>query len=171
MVVAFTSAALSIASPLCHAGASGATPTSASNSWFSEIDTKSLWFDVGILSHHFDHEESHREKNPNLGIEYWFGKDKDYALALGAYGNSEHHTTTYVLVDWAPLHYQQFKIGLTAGFANGYPDVNHGKFSPTLLPLLSFERGPVGLNFTAVPKVGANIDGLVAVQFKFRVGW
>jgi hypothetical protein len=132
-------------------------------------EPRKLWLAVGIRSHHWNRKAHYNERNDGVGVEYW--PNATWGFAAGTYHNSEWHQTTYAQVAWAPLRFGPLKLGGIVGVANGYPDQNHGKVFPTLMPLVAIEAGPVGLNIMVIPTIAGRVDGAVAAQLKFGVSF
>lgn len=130
------------------------------------VNRNQFWVNFGGLSQHFESAERFNQNNFGFGIEYQLSSSK--YLVLGEYYNSVRGTTRYLGGAWMPLVYQQFKLGMIAGAADGYPKMRNGGFFPVALPALAFETRYLGANLVLMPSVADKVSGCVALQLKYR---
>ena len=127
-----------------------------------------VWLNPGIFTHHFK-DRNLREDNYGLGIEV--EPAPEYALVAGTFINSNGERSHYGGYYWHPWEWKPDGVSVRPGFVfalfDGYSDVNHGHWFPTVIPSVSAEYGIVGANLGLVvnPKNGSAL----ALQLKLRV--
>lgn len=126
-----------------------------------------VWLNAGFFSYHFNHAAHYNAANWGIGADVRVSED--FTLSVGEYRNSMRDHSTYATVTWQPLHLGPVRFGATAGAVRGYPDVNHGGWSPMAAPVISIEYGRVGANLIYVPTMRGKVDGCISLQIKIRV--
>ncbi len=143
--------------------ADDATPPEAPAPAFSP----QVWLNAGFLSYHFNHTAHYNAYNWGVGAD--FRVSEDFTLSAGEYRNSMREHSTYASLSWQPLHLGPLRIGAMAGAVRGYPDINHGGWSPMAAPVISIEYGRLGANLIYVPTMRGKVDGCISLQIKIRV--
>ncbi|HEU4622062.1 MAG TPA: hypothetical protein VFS42_07540 [Burkholderiaceae bacterium] len=128
---------------------------------------RALWVSFGFLSRHDNRHANYNERNDGFGVEYQ--SSAEHWWSVGHYRNSVRHSSTYLQYGWMPLSFGPVRIGGAVGLVNGYPRLNGGDWTPTLLPVIGVEYGRVGANIVYIPSVAGQAAGAVAVQFKLRL--
>jgi hypothetical protein len=132
----------------------------------AQFDTNRLWINPGFYSFHFDDHKGLRNPNPGVGFEYVL--NSDWSATGGRFLNSDNALSSYLGVYYQPLHLGPFKFGTVGGVFNGYPKAFNGGWFPALLPVATWESGPVGLNLAWVPPISNRLYGAVSLQLKVR---
>lgn len=139
------------------ATATSSNPVQPPDSWFS-IDALDL--NVYGFSYHPDRETVHRkhldnEVNPGLGLHYEFSEtERGITFAeIGAYEDSGSNLAKLAAVGY------QFKLGKRWGIGGALALVhsrtyNKGVAFVGMIPLLTYDLGPIKLNATYLPKLG-----------------
>ncbi len=121
------------------------------------------WITVGGFSEHFDRQDTLNQSHPGIGVEYGFAPD--WAVIAGTFKNSTYAYSQYAGVNWLPLEYSIFKLGLTAQISNHYRNLNNGAAFVFAAPMLSAQYSHVGANLYLIPSL-SNVTGAVVLQFK-----
>jgi hypothetical protein len=96
--------------------------------------TKALAGEWGIVVHgasmHFNQREGVPWNQANDGFGLRYAIDKDVAVQIGHYRNSQttpdfNFFTNYGIVDYTPFHFRRLSVGMFAGMASGYDDYNY----------------------------------------------
>jgi hypothetical protein len=124
------------------------------------------WITVGGFSEHFDRQDRLNQTHQGLGVEYSFAPD--WAAIAGTFKNSTYEWSQYAGVNWLPIEYSVFKLGLTAQISNHYRNLNNGAVFAFAAPMLSAQYEHFGANIYLIPSL-ANVTGAVVLQFK--VSW
>lgn len=143
---------------------------------------RTVWVNAGGLSWHSDRTSAFNERNAGLGVQYVH--DAAWAGAAGAFRNSEHATSRYLLARYTPWHWRTplgtAKLGAVAGLIDGYShDVQPGNGratkwgqggDPLLMaaPVLALEGPRLGVQAVVVPPVYGR-TWVVAVSVQLRV--
>ena len=156
-MVAIPAAADEEGSPGADAPAISSEPLAPPDSWF---DIDALDLNVYGFSYHPDREAVHRkhldnESNPGLGLHYQFSDtQRGITFAeIGAYQDSGSN-----LAKLAGLGYQ-FKLGkhwrIGGALALVHSETyNKGVGFVAMIPLVTWDLGPIKLNATYLPKFG-----------------
>ncbi|MGO4330446.1 hypothetical protein AB4Z48_03140 [Cupriavidus sp. 2TAF22] len=139
------------------------TPAAAPAPGFSP----QVWLNAGFLSYHFNHAAHYNAYNWGFGID--LRVSEDFTLSAGEYRNSMRYHSTYATVSWQPLHLGPLRIGVAAGAVRGYPDINHGGWSPMAAPVIGVEYRRVGASLIYVPTMRGKVDGCISLQIRIRV--
>jgi hypothetical protein len=133
-----------------------------------EQDYSRLWFSPGLRSYHLDRSKHFNENNLGLGLEYDLAPGRK--LIAGEFRNSVDRPSRYFgsaftgqPINWLP----DMRIGALLGGISGYPQMRGGGFFPMVAPVMTWERGPIGLDVIAMPRVG-NISPVLAAMLKAR---
>lgn len=128
------------------------------------------WLTTGFKSYHFNRSANYNENNSGIGVEWHF--KENHSMMLGTYHNSVRKYSNYLQYSWTPLQIGQVKLGGAVGLVDGYPALNGGKLSPSLMPVATWNfkmfSQDAGLNFVFIPTIG-DVDGALAVQLKIRL--
>jgi hypothetical protein len=155
---------------LCGSVAAAETGNDVSNETQAEADSQ-LWLTTGFRSYHFKRSAGYNENNSGIGFEWRF--DSKRHISGGVYDNSVRETTHYLHYVWTPLRLGAVRIGGAAGLIDGYPDLNKGKLSFSLIPVATLDfkifSHDVGLNLVYIPTIAKQVDGSLALQFKVRL--
>lgn len=126
-----------------------------------------LWVNAGMQSYHFAKDQNFNNNNLGVGVEYAFNTVA--SVTVGEYSNSLRHQTNYAGIYYHPIEIGPIKVGVVAGVLNGYPAMNHGRYSPSLLPTISTEYKWIGANFYFIPPIGNSTYSVLSAQLKFRI--
>jgi hypothetical protein len=126
-----------------------------------------LWLNAGMQSYHFAKEQHFNNNNLGVGVEYAFNTVA--SVTVGEYKNSLRHQTNYAGIYYHPIELGPIKVGVVAGVINGYPAMNRGRYTPSLLPTISTEYKWVGANLYFIPPIGNSTYSVLSVQLKFRI--
>ena len=132
----------------------------------AEFDASRLWVNAGFYSAHFDTDQGLRNANPGLGFEY--ALNDTWSVTAGRFRNSNNANSSYAGAYYQPWRLGDVKLGVVAGFFNGYPNAFDGGWFPALIPTASLERGHWGLNVALVPPLDNRLYGAVSFQLKYR---
>ncbi|WP_157903157.1 hypothetical protein [Cupriavidus malaysiensis] len=143
------------------------TPAPAPAKAAKEPFHSQIWLDAGFLSYHFKDRGTLNAFNWGFGAAWRF--TEDFTLVAGTYRNSMRAQSTYGGLAWQPLHLGPFRLGVMVGAIRGYPDVDHGRWFPLAVPVLSVEFGRIGANLVVVPTTKEKGTGCVSLQIKVRV--
>jgi hypothetical protein len=132
----------------------------------AEFDASRLWVNAGFYSAHFDTQKGLRNANPGIGLEYRI--DPTWSATAGRFRNSNNANSNYAGAYYQPWRMGNVKLGVVAGFFNGYPNAFDGGWFPALIPTASLERGHWGLNVAWVPPLDNRLYGAVSFQVKYR---
>ncbi len=117
---------------------------------------------VSGFSYHFDRSSSHNEINYGLGCSK--DLDKDLAVSIGAYRNSQFITSKYALLDYTPYHpAPAFSVGLSAGYLDGY------SFNKTNIMAAPLVKWQMSKKWTLDGVIVPVQSGLVGVFFEYRL--
>jgi hypothetical protein len=130
----------------------------------SSDSTPKRWINFGGTSWHANKNSEHNTDNYGLGIEYGIGAH--YSLVAGQYKNSSYNESLYAGLAWMPVKFSWAKLGLVAGFVDGYRNMNNGNLSPFLMPALSIEGKMFGINLVYLPPANEKMQDTLALQFK-----
>jgi hypothetical protein len=152
-----TGSGTTAASASSGATANSSNPAEPPDSWFN-IDALDL--NVYGFSYHPDRETVHRkhldnEVNPGLGLHYEFSEtERGITFAeIGAYKDSGSNVAKLAAVGY------EFKFGKRWGIGGALALVhsqtyNKGVAFVGMIPLITYDMGPIKLNATYLPKVG-----------------
>jgi hypothetical protein len=132
----------------------------------AQLDASRLWLNAGFYSAHFDTDQGLRNANPGLGFEY--ALNDTWSVTAGRFRNSNNANSNYAGAYYQPWRMGNVKLGVVAGFFNGYPNAFDGGWFPALIPTASLERGHWGLNVAWVPPLDNRLYGAVSFQVKYR---
>lgn len=135
---------------------------------YTDFLSKRLWLSPGLRSYHTDRSAGYNENNSGIGMEYDLTKNQK--LAMGQFLNSLGKESQYAGMAFLGQPFDsipELRLGGLMGLLSGYPEMRGGAFFPAAAPMLSYEKGPVGFNVIALPKVG-NVSPVVAGQMKVR---
>lgn len=162
--------AASLACGMASANNSDAA-SSSSSAAIQDEQASQLWVTTGFRSYHFKRSPNYNENNTGIGFEWHF--DEERAIMLGTYRNSVRESTHYLHYVWTPLKIGPIRVGGAAGLIDGYPDLNDGKVSFSLIPAATWHfkllSHDVGLNLVYIPTIARQVDGSLALQFKIRL--
>ncbi len=131
-----------------------------------EAQPNALWINIGALTYHPENPNAFNGNNRGFGVEYRVRPD--VSLVVGTYYNSVYRDTNYAAVNWQPLQWGDWKLGLAMGVLNGYPAVEKGGYFPAALPMLSYEGRRFGANFSVIPTL-PQVDAALVFQLKLRL--
>jgi hypothetical protein len=138
-----------------------------SSAALAEEPTK-VWLNPGVYSHHLK-EGDYREDNYGIGAEVYVAPQ--HGFLAGSYINSNYERSRYAGYHWRPWLWKPGGVNLRTGFVfavvDGYSNTNHGKWFPAVVPALSAEYGPYGVNLTFVPN--PNNGSALALQLKLQI--
>ena len=123
-----------------------------------------LWLSITTRSYHADRDAHFNERNWGIGVEY--GLAPEWRAIAGTFENSVFRRSNYAGVHWTPWQFGDWRLGGIAGLVNGYPGYQY-KYGPILAPVLSWERGRIGVNLIGLPPFG-EVAAVVALQVKVR---
>lgn len=130
-----------------------------------------LWLTTGFRSYHFKRSAGYNENNSGIGFEWRFNDER--RISGGVYDNSVRETTHYLHYVWTPLQLSAVRVGAAAGLIDGYPELNDGKLSFSLIPVATLDfqifSHDVGLNLVYIPTIAKQVDGSLALQFRVRL--
>ena len=117
------------------------------------------WLIASGASHHFQPDRRRwREFNPGVGFEREFTATP-WVASAGYFRNSYDRDTWYLGGRWMPLAAGPLRLGVFGLLASGYP-------SPILiLPAISLQSGPVGVNLVALPNL-PGYSGYLGLQVR-----
>ncbi len=183
----FSTLALAISALVFTAGSAQAAEVDAVDSVTAAAATPSddavatpverhLWVTSGFLSYHYTKpqpwERQFNQNNLGVGVEYAI--NPNWTVAAGRYANSVWKHSNYLQALYTPdatsfrVSNVDIKMGVAVGTVNGYSDMNHGKYAPAALPVISLETQRVGFNLTVIPTMFGNTVGAYAIQFKVK---
>ena len=146
------------------------TPPSSSPAVQDE-QASQLWVTTGFRSYHFKRSANYNENNSGIGLEWRFNAER--AISVGTYRNSVRDTTHYLHYVWTPWQLGPLRLGGAIGLIDGYPDLNDGKVSFSLIPAASWHfkvfSHDAGLNLVYIPTIAQQVDGSLALQLKIRL--
>ena len=120
------------------------------------------WLTATVTSWHTDREAGYNERNLGAGLQH--AVSPDLRLIAGHYRNSLDRPSNYVGVHWFAVRWGSWAFGAQGGTVTGY---NAGsRWSPLLLPVLTYERRWWGVDIPAVAYGG---EGVITVVLKFRL--
>lgn len=131
-----------------------------------EPSPNALWVNIGALTYHPEHPDAFNGNNRGFGVEYRFRPD--VSVMVGTYYNSVYRDTNYAAVNWQPIQWGDWKLGLAIGVINGYPAVENGNYFPAALPMISYEGKRFGANFSVIPSL-PQVDAALVFQLKLRL--
>jgi len=132
----------------------------------AQFDSSRLWVNAGFYSVHFDRELQLRDPNPGLGLEYRL--NTDWSLTAGRFTNSDNAHSNYLGAYWQPWTWAGARWGVVGGVFNGYPKAFEGGWFPAVIPVATWEHGPLGLNVALVPPLKDRLYGALSFQLKLR---
>lgn len=127
---------------------------------------RSVWINAGFFSYHFERDKGLKGNNYGLGVQVALSQTN--SVTGGEFRNSDDARSRYLGWIWQPYAIGPARFGLLAGAIDGYPRMQNGGWFPMVIPVVSFEYGAVGANFTLVPGYKDKLHGAVAMQFKLR---
>lgn len=124
-----------------------------------------MWLSLGSVSYHPDRTKGYNERNAGIGFEYTFTENS--SVMVGRYNNSVRQDSNYLAYKWQPItaFNDHIKLGISAGYLDGYPAMNGGKGFLAVIPMMSFEYSRIGVNVGFIPKM-PRVDAALAFQFK-----
>lgn len=125
------------------------------------------WVNGGFYSYHFDRSKNLADANPGLGIEYRFSPTA--SLTLGQFHNSNRTASHYAGMYWQPWSWHAVKMGVVAGFFDGYPHMLQGGWFPAVIPVATVEGRRFGINLALVPPYQDRLYGALSFQLKLRL--
>jgi hypothetical protein len=126
-----------------------------------------LWLNPGFLSYHFERDEGFNNSNYGFGAEYRFSTVA--SATVGRFYNSDRDWSNYFGVYFQPWAVGPVRLGAVIGGFDGYPNMRDGGWFAAVIPMASYEYGPVGLNVAIVPKYKDRLHGAIAFQLKLKV--
>jgi hypothetical protein len=135
--------------------------------WVEPSPINELWVNAGMQSYHFAKDQNFNNNNLGLGVEYAFNTVA--SVTVGEYSNSLRHQTNYAGIYYHPIELGPIKVGIVAGVLNGYPAMNQGHYTPTLLPAISIEYKWIGANLYFIPPINNTTYSVLSAQLKFRI--
>ncbi len=133
-----------------------------------DFDISKLWLSPGLQSYHTDRAAHYNENNRGFGAEY--NLSSAAKIAAGMFRNSLDKDSRYAglaLLGQPVSSIAGLRAGALLGGITGYPDMNRGRLAPLIAPMLTYEGNNLGLNLTALPKIGP-VSPVVAAQMKVR---
>jgi len=124
-----------------------------------------IWGSTTLGSYHTKREQNLREQNLGFGLEYHERRDVMYMA--GSYINSHDKRSVYAFTAWTPVDYGLVRLGVMAGFVNGYPKLNSGNITPALVGLARIEFEKLGVNLMLIPPRLKESPFTLGVQVKF----
>jgi hypothetical protein len=141
-------------------------PACAQTASSAEASSTQWWITPGAVSYHFADRDQYNQTHPGLGLEYH--SSNRWAFVGGTYKNSNSLWSKYGGVNWTPeaLHFGMAKLGVTVQVVDNYLNARNGKPFAFAAPVIAIEGKHAGVNLYVVPTI-RNVDGAVALQFKF----
>lgn len=124
-----------------------------------------IWGSTTLASVHTKRNQNLNEQNYGFGLEYH--ERRDLLYMAGSYINSHEKRSIYALAGWTPIDLGIIRLGMLAGFVNGYPKFNDGKITPAVVGLARIEFEKLGVNLTLIPPRLKESPVTVGVQVKF----
>lgn len=124
-----------------------------------------IWGSATLGSVHSKPEQDLREQNFGFGLEYH--EKREVMYMAGSYINSHDKRSHYAFTAWTPIDYGLIRLGVMAGFVNGYPKLNNGNITPALVGLARIESGKLGVNLTLIPPRLKESPFTLGMQVKF----
>jgi len=109
------------------------------------------------------HGKPWNERNFGLGIRY--EQSVDWSYQVGAYHNSEWHTSVYGLVDWTPIEIAALRLGVSAGVVTGYETAPVVP-AATLVARLQAKRVSIVVRY--LPPISPKLTSVAAVELAWR---
>lgn len=141
-----------------------------SNSWVEVIEPQArseVWINPGMYSYHFQKDQNLNNNNWGIGLEYRFNTVA--SATFGNYRNSDNDRSSYLGIYYQPIVVGPVKLGVVAGWFNGYQSTNNGGWFPAVLPAITVEEGRFGANIFFIPTVGDKVHGAISLQLKIKL--
>ena len=122
---------------------------------------------ASVGSYHFKRKD-YCEVNPGVGFEHSILKDT--RLVAGTYQNSLCNPSNYIGLSWAPLRFENWRLGVAAIAITGYEDDKKKRADKVIvvpLPTLSYEGRRWGANLVVIPPY-EDFRGGGGLQLKVR---
>ncbi|MBU6232308.1 hypothetical protein KGP36_06775 [Patescibacteria group bacterium] len=123
------------------------------------------WINLGGFAWH--NRPGYNGINPGFGIRQSIGQ-RSFVMA-GEYKNSFDDITDYAGAGYSILKKGWFSAGVIGGTMRGYPALNHGRWTPALLPFAGAEYKRVGADLVFIPPAYKNGVTAVGLNFRLRV--
>ena len=120
------------------------------------------WVVGTVASHHFEHPDTHNERNFGLGFETDVARD---VRAIGGfYKNSNYRETVYAGAAWLPFRVGNFRLGAAGVLATGYAPY---PVVPAIFGVVTYERQNWGVNLGFIPPASSiKQPAVLGLQFK-----
>lgn len=120
---------------------------------------------VGTLkSYHEDRAHRYNEKNLGIGLEHHL--TSDVRVIVGEYKNSFYNKSEYYGIAYLPFHRANVSAGALLVKVSGYDLESPKRFLPVAVPVISYEKERVILNFIIIPPFRKM--GVIGFQGGFR---
>lgn len=100
----------------------------------------------------------------NYGLGYRNQMNKDFAYQVGYYKNSYFKDTFYGVINYTPLHINNFSAGVFGGYASGYET----EYPVIGGLMLNYIKNKYNVSLRFVPSVSATTTSVVAIEFGIK---